>query len=227
MTSVVSVSRQQARRDFLVVVLALHSGCTDAVGFVALGGAFTSVMTGNLVLVGIASSRADSALLWKVSCAVVAYILGCAVGARVAGLPAASDGVWPTAVSKVLRIQLFLTFLFAALWWATEPSRSSGSQLGLLAINALCLGLQSSAVQRFGVAGLSTTYLTGTLTSLVVRLATGGRVRDVGLSARLLAGLVAGALVGAWLARDAQPVVPILLLADLLVVLLVSARHRA
>lgn len=39
-------------RAVLVVLLAVNSAYLDAVGFLALGAAFTSVMTGNMVLLG-------------------------------------------------------------------------------------------------------------------------------------------------------------------------------
>ena len=45
-------------RQVILVLLSLNSGATDAVGFVALGGAFTSVMTGNMILLGISATNA-------------------------------------------------------------------------------------------------------------------------------------------------------------------------
>jgi Protein of unknown function (DUF1275) len=41
--------------------LAPRSGATDAICFLALGSAFTSVVTGNLVLLGIGSSARNAA----------------------------------------------------------------------------------------------------------------------------------------------------------------------
>lgn len=216
-----------ARRNRLVTVLALHSGMTDAIGFVALGGAFTSVMTGNMVLIGIAASRPDGALALRAAAAVVAFASGCGIGARIAarrpaGTATTSKEVWPAGVTRALRLQLALTVVFAAGWWGTDAHRGDGSQLALLVVNAVCLGLQSSAVQRFGVSGLSTTYLTGTLTTLVVTLATGGRTRDVALSARLLAALIVGAGIGALLAGHAQVLAPLGPLACLATVVVVA-----
>jgi len=43
------------RRHSLVVVLTFDTGCADATGFLALGGAFSSVMTGNMVLLGLSA----------------------------------------------------------------------------------------------------------------------------------------------------------------------------
>jgi len=54
-TSVRSSAALPQFRDVGVFLLATMSGATDAIGFIALGGAFTSVMTGNMVLFGWAS----------------------------------------------------------------------------------------------------------------------------------------------------------------------------
>lgn len=46
----------------------------------------------------------------------------------------------------------------------------------LIAVSALAMGVQSAAVRRLRVAGVSTTYVTGTLTSLTARMV--GRLRS-------------------------------------------------
>src|SRR3954447_10511837 len=82
-------------RQTLVVTLAVVSGATDAIGLLALGGAFTSVMTGNMVLLGVAASSAEGALAASSGLAILAFCAGAALGARLAGIPAAGDPVWP------------------------------------------------------------------------------------------------------------------------------------
>src|SRR3569833_3217547 len=72
-------------RQTLVVTLAVGSGATDAIGLLALGGAFTSVMTGNMVLLGVAASSADGALAASSGFALLAFCAGAALGARLAG----------------------------------------------------------------------------------------------------------------------------------------------
>ena len=70
--------------------------------------------------------------------------------------------------------------------------------------------------------GLSTTYMTGTLTTLVVRLATGHGFKDVLGSLQLLVGLVVGAGSAAMLMEHARAFVPLLQRALLGLVLLGS-----
>ena len=52
----------ERHRDILLVVLTLTTGVLDAVTFVRLGKVFSSVITGNLVLLGIAAGHQGGAL---------------------------------------------------------------------------------------------------------------------------------------------------------------------
>jgi uncharacterized membrane protein YoaK (UPF0700 family) len=222
------VRSDQARRhrDAAVVLLAVNSGFTDAVGFIALGGSFTSVMTGNMVLIGLSAATGNGTLAASCGIALVAFVAGCVVGARVAGSHVSDDPVWPPAVSRALLIQLGLAVVFAAGWWACGGHPDGDWRRVWLAVNALALGTQSSAVQRFGVPGLSTTYLTGTLTQLTIRLTSSRSVRSIGLSGALLAGLIGGAALAAALLRSAPDLIPAVQILLLLVAVTRPWRKR-
>ena len=78
-----------------MLVLAVNSGATDAIGFVGLGGVFTSVMTGNMVLLGVSISQWDGTLALHTLLVIACFALGCGIGARIAHLaedPAAAAG---------------------------------------------------------------------------------------------------------------------------------------
>src|SRR3954470_395360 len=209
-------------RQTLVVTLAVVSGATDAIGLLALGGAFTSVMTGNMVLLGVAASSADGALAASSGLAILAFCAGAALGARLAGLPVAGDPVWPRPVTVALTVEFVLFAGYAAGWWISGGDPGRGLALALLLCTAVGLGIQSSTVQRFGVSGVSTTYLTGTLTTVVIRLATGRGVREVWHSIEILLGLIAGAAAGALLVLHVPLLAPVLQLAALGTVVLVG-----
>jgi uncharacterized membrane protein YoaK (UPF0700 family) len=214
-------------RDRMVVLLALLSGATDATAFLALGGAFTSVMTGNMVLVGIAAGTGDRSALGRIAAAIVSYVAGVAACSRIAGQARVGDGVWPSAVTRALAIEFILLAAYAAAWWSLGSDPGQGWDIPLLACNAAALGVQSSAILRFGVGNLSTTYLTGTLTTMIRSLATRQPLHTVTRSATILAGLVLGAAGGAALVTHARPLAPALQLALLLTVLVtVTPRQR-
>jgi len=102
-----------------------------------------------------------------------------------------------------------VTLAFAVGWWVTGAAPGQSNRLVFLVINAFGLGIQSSAVQRLGQSGLSTTYLTGTLTTMMVRLATGHRLGAVSASMQILLALVVGAAVGAALTLHAPLAAPV------------------
>jgi uncharacterized membrane protein YoaK (UPF0700 family) len=127
-------------------------------------------------------------------------------------------------VSRALALELALFVVFAVVWW-TQGSAPGGSwSAALLGLLAAALGIQSSAIQRFGVSGLSTTYLTGTLTTVVIRLVSRQPLRSVRHPAQLLAALIAGAGAGAALVSLAPWSAPALQLV-LLSAVVVTARR--
>ena len=104
-------------------------------------------------------------------------------------------------------------------------ARTRDQTVVLPTCNAAALGVQSSAILRFGVGNLSTTYLTGTLTTMIRNLVRRQPLHTVKLSATILAGLILGAAGGAALVTHARPLAPALQLALLLTVL-VTIRPR-
>jgi uncharacterized membrane protein YoaK (UPF0700 family) len=211
-------------RDLACIVLAAVSGATDVIGFLALGGAFSSVMTGNMVLVGIAVGRGEQGPLTHVGVAIAAYIVGCALGARLGGRAAsgAPKPAWPMQVNRVLWFEAAAFAVAAVIWWA-DGSHPSGAVATLsLALDAAALGSQSSAIARFGVPGLSTTYMTGTLTTMVIGLATTGHVRGAWPNLRLLVALIVGAALGALVVTKAAPAAPVLSICGIAVVLVLG-----
>jgi uncharacterized membrane protein YoaK (UPF0700 family) len=198
------------RRDALVIVLTLVTGSTDAIGLLRLGGVFTSVMTGNMVFLGIAAGEHSGSIALHTGVAFAAYAIGSFIGARVAGhAPEHETHVWPRPVVVALAVELAVLVVFAIWWELLHGLPSTHVTYALLGLNAVALGVQSSAVLRFGVHGLSTTYLTGTLTQFVA----GFTKRDVQVrSGLILLALIAGAFLGAVTALHAPlwaPLVPI------------------
>ena len=204
----VGLERERRRRQWLLVLLALNSGATDAIGFISLGGAFTSVMTGNMILLGVAVPNGDGALALRSGLAIVLFMVGAFLGARIARTPQPEDGVWPVRVTVALAVELAIFLGVAVGWWLTGGHPIGGVQPVLLGASSVALGVQSSAILRFGVSGLSTTYMTGTLTTVVSALAYGRHPRNIVPSAQILAGLVGGALLAALLIRVAPLAVP-------------------
>lgn len=212
------------RRHALVVVLTFLTGSADAVGFLALGGAFSSVMTGNMVLLGLSAGSGHAELALTSGCAIVSFITGVLAGARLVGAARPDDPVWPRQVTRALVLELLVFVVFLVVWQVNLPHPSAHVDLGLLMLSAAALGIQSSAIQRFGVPGLSSTYLTGTLTSLIAGFAAQRPWRDLRPKAHVLLALMTGAAAGALVTIHLPAWSPVLLLVPLVTVIAVSAR---
>lgn len=202
------------QRDALIILLTLVTGSIDAIGFTRLGGVFTSVMTGNMVLLGVATGKGDVSLAIHTGVAFLGFVAGSLIGARVAGHAHENDGLWPRPILTALVLELAVLCVFATWWELVAVAPIGSAEYALLTINAVALGVQSAATLRFGISGLSTTYLTGTLTQLIASIAK-RKEPVLGRSAFILLALIVGAGLGAVLAVHAPRFAPVLPIAAL------------
>ena len=206
------------RRDALVIVLTLVTGSTDAIGLIRLGGVFTSVMTGNMVFLGLSIAERSGSIALHTGVAFLTYILGSFLGARVAGhAPPDESHPWPRTIVWALGVELAVLGVFALWWELVGGAPSPDVTYVLLGLNAMALGIQSAAVLRFGIHGLSTTYLTGTLTQFVA----GFTKRDEPVQVRsglILLMLIVGSALGALCALHAPLAAPFVPVGALVVV---------
>jgi uncharacterized membrane protein YoaK (UPF0700 family) len=212
-------------RNGAAVALAAASGATDAIGYLSLGHVFTSAMTGNLVLLGISLGHRNGVRAGRVLVSLICFTAGAACGSRIARTPEPDDPVWPAAVTAALVIEAPIFIAYAACWWAVGARPDFATKVVLLGLGALALGIQSSAMQRFG-AGLNTTFLSGSLTLLVGHVAMGHRLRDIRHHLLLLAGLIFGGSLAALLVLHAPMFAPVIQLAGLAAALGVAGWHR-
>ena len=99
--------RGRPRHLFLVGLLTFASGCVDAVTLTVIGGAFTSVITGNLILVGRGLGTATLEPALHAIMAVAGYVLGVAIGSRLAQRAGRAEAAeppveWPRRATIVL-----------------------------------------------------------------------------------------------------------------------------
>ena len=142
--------------------LAFVGGYCDAAGFV-LARAFTGAVTGNLVLVAIAVAAHDwRTLLGRLS-AVFTFLLGTLLSALIVR-PLKAWPSWPL-LPTVMRMEVIL--IVAASFALTSDS-AHGVEIFVIFVS-LALGLQNGAFRRVGGISVHTTYLTGMITSLILR----------------------------------------------------------
>ena len=218
----------------IAIALTFASGANDVASFTRLGGVFTSVMTGNIVLWGLSAAQRSVSLFSHTAVSIAGYITGVAGGTWVAhGFKVHGDGkpdetdrdsVLPAHVSWALFTELVLLAGFTAGWEITGARPAGWVEFVLLAVLAAAMGVQSSSVNEMGLTNVSTTFLTGTLTGLVSSLARPGQHMQHGARRfGVLIGLAAGALLCGLLVATAPRVVPVLPLAAVITVLVLSA----
>ncbi|MBO0776547.1 MAG: DUF1275 domain-containing protein [Actinobacteria bacterium] len=207
-------------RDTLVVLLTVTTGVVDAACFLGLGSVFSSVITGNLVLLGVAAGTQSVTLAAHSGVALAGYSAGVAVGAPLAARRAAGRGTWPPSVTVTLSAELFLMSLVSVGWELTRASRGLATQLALVGTLAACMGMQGAAVRQLGQ--MSTTYLTSTLTGVVGALATRTRLAALPRSVGVLAAIVTGAVIGSVVVKVAPAWLPAAMLAPLGAVIVLS-----
>ena len=222
--------RGRPRHLWLVGLLTFASGCVDAVTLTVIGGAFTSVITGNLILVGrgLGTSTLEPAL--HAIMAVGGYVAGVAIGSRLAQRAGRAEADepsvgWPRRATIVLAAECVLLIAVNAGWIGYRAHPPAAAANLLLVVAGVCLGMQGAAART--IAGTpSTTYMTGALTSLVEALAT-GRARHADPTAAVgLAALVVGAACGAVLIEHARPAALLPALSAIVLVVLIKGRHH-
>jgi len=207
-------------RDGLLVLLTLTTGAVDASCFLHLGDVFSSVITGNLVLLGVAAATQSGSLAIHSGTALAGYSAGVLIGAPIATRRARGGEIWPLSVSVTLVAEFCVLAGFSVGWELTGGRPGGTAQLLLIAALAVAMGIQSAAVRQLG--GMSTTYLTGTLTAVVAGLATRDRAPSFARSLGVLAAIVSGAVAGGLVAEHAPAWLPAVILTPLAVVVIAS-----
>ncbi len=210
-------------RDALVVALAVATGGMDAIGFIAMGGVFASVMTGNLVLLGVSVGHRSGSLAEHVGVALGGFVIGVVAGVMVAGRPRSDRPIWPAQVTAALVVELSLIAGLTVGWELAGGHPAGGTQLVLLGVAATAMGIQSAAVRSLADPGLSSTYMTGTLTGLVSGVAAGEGLAAQRRNLAVIAALVLGAAAAGVLVVESPRAAPAVSLAALGAVIVTAA----
>jgi len=155
-------------RDLILTLLAVAAGCVDAVSFLGLEQVLTAAMTGNTVLLGLALGQAEVQAALRSTVALSGFFAGTLLGASI--VERSRGPIWSPAVAAALAIEFALLVALAITWRLADGHRWIDDRFALIAAAGLAMGLQSAVAHRAGVAGIATTYVTGTLTTLAARL---------------------------------------------------------
>ncbi len=149
-----------ARRAVLLPGLALVAASTDAISYLGLGHVFTANMTGNTALLGIGIATGKTGAILRSVCALGGFVLGAVTSQVFVGLR--------RLLASCLAAELVPLAAWFGWWQAMDEPAHGLPRYGYIALAGLAMGLQSGAVTRLGVPGVTTVFITGTITSLVV-----------------------------------------------------------
>src|SRR5438876_8317161 len=104
------------RHVALLVGLSAAAGWLDVLVWIHLGKVFTSFMSGNLLLVGVAAGGGHGDLLARAAVALSAFILGSAAGALLTGSRLSPGAALP--MERTLLLEAAVLAAFAVVWVA-------------------------------------------------------------------------------------------------------------
>jgi uncharacterized membrane protein YoaK (UPF0700 family) len=166
-------------RDAMLLVIAWAAGYMDAISYVGLGHVFTANMTGNTVLLGLALGEGKESAARRSVAALGGFVLGVTLGTLIVGRSQKEED-WPPAVTRAVTLERVILGVFAIAWYVTGAPSHDSDVYALIVLSALAMGFQSTAIRRLGVAGITTTYITGTWTSFTEGLV--GWLRSLAVS---------------------------------------------
>ncbi|HET7443477.1 MAG TPA: YoaK family protein [Solirubrobacterales bacterium] len=186
-------------RNLTTALLALTfvTGIVDAVSFLALGGVFAAMQTGNVIFLGLGIAGAPGAPFVAPVIGLAAFLLGAALAAFAwRGSASAAKALFGPA----LTIEVGLLALAALIAAVADPSAGAFGAYLVIFLLSLTMGLRNTIARHAGGPDLATTVLNLTMTAFAASsplgFASGAELteRAAGIAA-ILAGAVTGALL--------------------------------
>ena len=182
-----------------LLALTFSTGLIDAVSYLGLGRVFTANMTGNVVLLGFGIAGSGGLPVLAPIISLVAFLMGAVVGGILAKRLLERH---PEHLGAALGAEVSLIAVATIIAAVVTVRRGAFSGDLLIALLAFAMGVRNATVRKIGVADLTTTVLTGTLTALAADSPlTGGTGRGLTRRAATIVAMLVGAIVGALLLK--------------------------
>lgn len=222
----------------LVLLLTLAAGWMDALCYLALDRTFASIMSGNIIFVGLSIAQRSTRQLVHAVVAVLLFLVGVTLGSRYLQTLPARQPVesWRRTLARYLLVEGLILLAFALVWSFTGNFAHRATLQGvLLGVAAFSLGLQGALFGAFNILDVNTVAITGTELLLGIRLAQRMGRQPAGqpgattsvpfLAILLLSYALAGLFVALGVLWIGTRFIPCFLVAAAVVVLLTPARR--
>jgi uncharacterized membrane protein YoaK (UPF0700 family) len=180
-----------------LLLLTFTTGLVDAVSFIGIGRVFTANMTGNVALLGFGLAGSAHLPVLAPLVSLVAFLAGAGGG----GALAVRMGTRRRDhIGAAIAIEIVLILAATVIAAVVRIHVGAPGALAVIALLALAMGVRNATMRHVGVADLTTTVLTGTLSNLAAGLPLFGGSGEA-TARRLLTvlALLLGALSGALL----------------------------
>ncbi|MFB2600326.1 DUF1275 family protein [Herbiconiux sp. P17] len=192
-----------------LLLLSFSAGAADAFAFLALGGIFTANMTGNLILTGM-FTRPEFALTLLAALIAIVFFVGVLYAAfRLTAAPTTETATRRRAVRRLVLPSIVLQTAVVVIWMLRPDTAAVIERCVVIALSASALALQTVGAKKLSdIDGVTTTYVTGTLTTTMQAVA---ERRHSGQLVRVLSvvALPVGAVAGTAALALAAPLGPV------------------
>jgi uncharacterized membrane protein YoaK (UPF0700 family) len=176
MANATSSTPRPVAMDAILTLLTFASSITDVLSFLVLGNAFTSGMTGNTALLGLAVGRGQIFTASYPASALAGFLLGVTLGGLLSRSVDQRAGL-----AALLGFESLCLGAFCAIWFGFAHPAGSEAIYVLIALSATGMGIQAVAARRINAPGIPTIVFTTTLTTICTA-ATDAVARGVPLS---------------------------------------------
>jgi uncharacterized membrane protein YoaK (UPF0700 family) len=198
----------EQKRSVSLALLASTAGSMDAIAFLTLGNVFTSAMSGNTVLFGLALGQGRMSAASYALVAFVGYVVGVASAALPLRAPARH-------IERTLMVEILFLAAFALFWTVRGGPTTPIEIYALITLSAIAMGLQGAVGRAVGIPGVPTIVITSTLTAIVGTIAERAISHDrpaLSQSTRhqitTFASYLASAIVGGFAVSHSPTIVP-------------------
>jgi uncharacterized membrane protein YoaK (UPF0700 family) len=153
------VGAAERDRSIALGLLSFAAGVMDAIAFLALGEVFTSAMSGNTILLGLAIGQGRLPAALHSLTAFLGYIAGVALAA----LPLHRN----LGIARILVLEALFLAAFAAFWTFCGGPAGPFEVYPLILLSAVAMGLQGAVGRAVQIPGVPTVVITSTLTAIV------------------------------------------------------------
>jgi uncharacterized membrane protein YoaK (UPF0700 family) len=154
----------------VLTALAIASGVTDVATFVTLGNVFTSAMTGNTALLGIALSQGRILPAVHSLLALLGFTAGVMLGAVVSRRMRANGQGGATVTRSLLLMELVFMTIFAATLSLLGSPAEALALYALILLSSIGMGVQGVVAKSINFPGINTIVFTSTLVTIVMSL---------------------------------------------------------